>query len=397
MHRPDLTDPAFWTRAHAHTVVDDLRRTAPVHRDGSAEGPIWSVLSHRHAVTVLANSADFSSEGGSLLGTGPNPPAGSGRMIALSDPPVHRRLRDIAGPFFSPRAVTALEQRIRTLAAEIIEQAVEKQTLDFVSDIAAVIPMTVICDVMGVPSGDRPEVTQLCDRAFLSPSAQDRRVAHQELFAYLLDLAFERRARPRDDLVSAFATTRHADPLSLEDVVLNCDNIIVGGVQTVRHTAATSLQTLIDRPDAWRQIADGQVSTATATEELLRWTSVGVHVLRTVRRPTELAGQDLAAGDRVVVWVPAANRDPEVFEHPHELDLMRYPNRHLALGWGPHFCIGGLLARAELRILFEELVARVAHVDPTGPAEPALSLINLGLSTLPIRLHPARHASRRRP
>ncbi|TQS28846.1 cytochrome P450 [Microbispora sp. KK1-11] len=397
MSTVDLTDPRFWIRTDVHEHVAELRRQAPVQwHEAGADGPSWAVLSHRHAMEVLADADTYSSAGGSLLGGGPNPPAGSGRMMALTDAPDHRTLRDRAHRFFSPKGVARLERRVRDLTVELIERALEKETVDFVTEVAAVVPMTLVCELMQVPDADRPEVTRLCDEAFLMSSPERRRAAHQGLFAYLLDLAVERRARPGDDLVSAFAAEIEGSPsLSLEDVVLNCDNIIVGGVQTVRHTAAMSLHTLIRRPQSWCELSEAGASPQAAVEELLRWTSVGVHVLRTARRDAALGGRTVRAGDRVVVWIPSANRDETVFDRPGELDLSRRPNRHLALGWGPHFCIGAVLARLELRILLEELVARVGVMEQTGPAVPALSIINLGLASLPVRLGRHRPDTRR--
>lgn len=389
----DLTDPRFWVGRQAHQTVAHMRRQAPVRRhDTPSEGPIWSVLDYAHAVEVLGDAETYGSRGGSLLGTG-NPPAGAGRMMALAEAPRHREYRDRAAPFFSARAVRRIEDRVRALCAELIDAALGRERVDFVGEIAGVIPTTVMCEVMDVPVADRPEVVRLCDEAFLSASPDRRRAAHQELFAYLLELAVRRRADPGDDLVSALAADTGPRPaLTMEEVVLNCDNIIVGGVQTVRHTAAMSLHTLIEHPAAWARLADGEASTTSAVEELLRWTSVGVHVLRTARRDATLGGHRISAGDRVVVWVPAANRDPAAFPDPDELDLSRGPNRHLAFGRGPHFCIGALVARLELRVLLEELVARAERVAPAGAAVPALSIINLGLASQPVRLIPRRLA-----
>ncbi|XRQ05549.1 cytochrome P450 [Actinomadura welshii] len=390
----DLTDARFWIGRDAHATVARMRRAAPVQLHHTpTEGPIWSVLDYATAVEVLGDGAAFGSSEGSLLGTGPEAPAGSGRMMALTDAPRHREYRDRAAPFFSTRAVRRLEDRVRGLCVELIDRAVGRGTVDFVTEIASVIPMTVMCEVMDVPAADRPEVVRLCDEAFLSGSPDRRRSAHQGLFAYLMDLALRRRSRPGDDLVSALAAdTGDRPPLTVEEVILNCDNIIVGGVQTVRHTAAMSLHTLMRHPDAWERLSSGAADVDRAVEELLRWTSVGVHVLRTARRDTELAGRRIAEGDRVVVWVPAANRDDRMFERPDELDLDRSPNRHLAFGRGPHFCIGAMLARLELRLLLEELVRRVEAVEEAGAAVPALSIINLGLAAQPVRLTPRRSA-----
>ncbi|MEV7010098.1 cytochrome P450 [Streptosporangium sp. NPDC051022] len=378
----DLTDPGFWARDDAYPILDEIRREGAVQRhESAAEGPLWAVLTHREALAVLGDAGSFSSLGGSLLGTGHGPPAGSGRMMALSDPPRHRAYREPVVPFFSARRAAVLEERVRELTERVVERLLVHEKIDFVRDVGAVVPLTVMCDLMGIPDDDRDEIVDMCDQAFLGRNPAERRAAHQRLLPYLLQLAMERREEPGDDIISALATR-----LELDEVVLNCDNIIVGGIQTVRHTAAMAMLELIRHPDAWRELGE-KADPGLATDELLRWTSVGLHVLRTATTDVELAGQRIRAGDRVVVWTPGANRDAAVFEEPHRLDLARRPNRHIAFGWGEHYCIGGPLARTELRVLFTTLSTLVAEVEPLGAFEYNQSIINFGLDSFPVRLH----------
>ncbi|MFF4419077.1 cytochrome P450 [Streptosporangium sp. NPDC001559] len=378
----DLTDAGFWARDDAYAILDEIRGEGAVQRHESGqEGPLWAVLTHRESLAVLGDAKTYSSQGGSLLGTGYGPPAGAGRMMALSDPPKHRAYRDPVMPFFSAKRANRLEERIRDLTEGVIERLLVREKIDFVKDIGAVVPLTVMCDLMGIPDDDRDEIVAMCDQAFLGRNPAERRAAHQRLLPYLLQLAMERKAAPGDDVISALAAN-----LELDEVVLNCDNIIVGGIQTVRHTAAMAMLSLVRDTDAWREL-DGKADPKLATEELLRWTSVGLHVLRTAKTDTELAGQRIKAGDRVVVWTPGANRDTAVFEEPHRLDLNRHPNRHIAFGWGEHYCIGGPLARTELRVLFTELSRLVAEVEPLGEPEYNSSIINFGLDSFPVRLH----------
>ncbi|MFI6395111.1 cytochrome P450 [Nonomuraea sp. NPDC050547] len=379
----DLTDPAFWAAGNPHELVDDLRGQGAVQRhESAAEGPLWAVLTHREALEVLGDAQTFSSRGGSLLGTGQSPPAGSGRMMALTDPPRHRGYREPVAPFFTTRYASGLRGRLRELTERVVRRALEHEEIDFVREIGAKVPLTIMCDLMDIPDQDRDMVVGLCDRAFLGVTPAERRAAHQALLPYLLQLALARRDTPGADLVSAFAAT-----LDLDEVVLNADNIIVGGIQTVRHTAAMATLTLMERPGAWRALGECADLTR-ATDELLRWTSVGLHVLRTATRDVELGGQKVREGDRVVVWTPAANRDASVFDRPHRLDLERHPNRHLAFGWGTHYCIGGPLARAELRELFGALSRLVAEIEPLGAYRHNQSIINFGLDSFPVRLRP---------
>ncbi|MFC4908289.1 cytochrome P450 [Actinomadura gamaensis] len=389
----DLTEPDFWARDDCHALLAAMRREAPVQRHHSAsEGPLWAVLSYRHAAEVLADPATYSSRGGSLLGTGPDgPPAGTDRMMALSDPPRHRRYRDPALPLLSNRRAAALSGRVRELTGRVVRRALERGEIDFVRDIGAAVPLTVMCDLMGVAEADRDAIVRLCDQAFLAPDAERRRAAHQRLLPYLFREALARRDHPGDDLIGALSAPQpDGTRLSVEETVLNCDNIIVGGIQTVRHTAAMSMLALLRHPGHLRTMLDGDADPRRATEELLRWTSVGLHVLRTARRDTELGGCRVREGDRVVVWVPPANRDEAEFTAPGVLRLDRHPNRHLAFGWGPHYCIGAPLARLELTALFEALAEHVGAIEQTAEPVHNRSIINFGLESLRVTLRPAR-------
>lgn len=386
----DPTDPIFWFRSDAHDLVASLRRESPVVKHATRdEGTIWSLFSYDAASVVLDDPEVFSSEGGSLLGTGPFAPPGVGKMMALTDPPRHRELRSPVMPFLSSKSMGGLKARVHQLAERVVERAVELGDVEFVRDVASVLPMEVMCDLMGVPSSDRHDVVAMCDSAFLGQTRDERSAGHLRLMGYLFQLALDRRRAPRHDIVSAVATHRvHGELLPLEDVVLNCDNVLVGGVQTVRHAASMSLYTLLNHPGAWRALCEG-ADVGLAVEELLRWTSVGSHTVRTTKRAASVAGADIPAGERLVAWFTAANRDEAVFPRGDELDLSRPNNRHLAFGAGLHYCIGAHLARLELRMLLSELIRRVKTAEQTGSAVPNHSIIDLGLESLPLKLSPA--------
>ncbi|MEE1929013.1 cytochrome P450 [Streptomyces sp. TRM 70351] len=384
-----LTDPALWSTPGLPQTIDALRALAPVHRtETEDDGPVWSVLTYELSAQVLRDTRRYSSEGGSLLGTGTGRPAGAGRMMALCDPPRHRQLRAPATPFFSPGGVRGAARTIDELAGTLVREALRRGEVDLV-DLVSALPLEVMCDLLDVPDGDRPLVVRVCDAAFLGRTPEERRGGHQQLIPYLMHQVMRRRADPGDDLISAMAQYRAGGRLlPVEDVVLNLDNIVVGGVQTVRHTAAMSLLALIRDPALWRHLTDGAAEVGAAVDELLRWTSVGLHTLRTVTEETELGGRRLAPGDRVVPWIWAANRDPGVFERPHEIDFARSPNRHLALGLGAHYCIGAPLAKAELGALFTAVLRHTSRVELTGEPKYNGSIINFGLDACPVRLTP---------
>ncbi|MYU56232.1 cytochrome P450 [Streptomyces sp. SID7805] len=384
----DLTDPGLWSRPDLPAVIDALRAKSPVQRTETADdGPVWSVLSYELAAEVLRNTAVYSSEGGSLLGSGEGrTPVGSGRMMALTDPPRHRDLRAPATPFFSSGGVRNASRSIAELADSLVAEAVARGEVDLVDTVAA-LPLAVMCDLLEIPDEDRDMVVRVCDDAFLCRTPEERRAGHQRLLPYLFQQVLLRRADPGDDLISKVATYRvQGRPMPVEDVVLNLDNIVVGGVQTVRHTAAMGLLALVQHPELWRQLRDGEAEIGAALDELLRWTSVGLHTLRTASRDTELGGQLIRRGERVVVWTWAANHDAAAFDRPHDIILDRSPNKHLALGLGAHYCIGAPLAKAELEGLFSAMLRRVTEIRPTGPLRHNGSIINFGLDHFPVRL-----------
>lgn len=384
----DLTDPDLWSRPDLPAVIDALRAKSPVQRTETADdGPVWSVLSYELAAEVLRNTAVYSSEGGSLLGSGEGrTPVGSGRMMALTDPPRHRDLRAPAAPFFSSGGVRNASRSIAELADSLVAEAVARGEVDLVDTVAA-LPLAVMCDLLEIPDEDRDMVVRVCDDAFLCRTPEERRAGHQRLLPYLFQQVLLRRADPGDDLISKVATYRvQGRPMPVEDVVLNLDNIVVGGVQTVRHTAAMGLLALVQHPELWRQLRDGEAETGAALDELLRWTSVGLHTLRTASRDTELGGRLIRRGERVVVWTWAANHDAAAFDRPHDIILDRSPNKHLALGLGAHYCIGAPLAKAELEGLFSAMLRRVTEIRPTGPLRHNGSIINFGLDHFPVRL-----------
>jgi cytochrome P450 len=384
----DLSDTAFWQRLDLAACVDTLRAAAPVRRTVVAgDGPFWSVFSYGLAAQVLGDPV-FTSTGGSLLGSSPDGsvPAGSGRMMALCDPPRHRTLRSPVAPYFNARSTSKYGPRLEQLAQDAVRLGLDRGEADF-ADLIASVPLSVMSDLLDISPADRERVVALCDSAFLGTTAQSRRAGHQELLRYLFMHTIAHRHRPAGDLVSTLATHRlDGSLLPIEDVVLNLDNVLVGGVQTVRHTAAMGMLALLRHPDQLDTLWSGRAEMGAAVDELLRWTSSGLHVLRTATRDVVLGPAEVHAGDKVVVWTWAANHDPAQFDRPEELRLDRSPNRHLGMGWGPHYCVGSALAKAELAAIFSALRERVRTVELAGTPRYNKSIINFGLDELPVRL-----------
>jgi cytochrome P450 len=187
--------------------------------------------------------------------------------------------------------------------------------------------------------------------------------------------------------VSVLATARlDGRPLTPDEVLLNCDNLLVGGTENTRIAAAGGMLAFLEHPAEWRALGADPALFPLAVEEVLRWTSSATHIMRTATRPVILRGRQIGAGERVTLWNPSANRDEAVFDDPDRFDIRRRPNRHLALGAGEHFCLGSTLARFELRILYAELLRRGIRIEPDGTPVRLSSIVVNGLETLPVRL-----------
>ena len=341
---------------------------------------------------VYRDPVAFSSAQGILLRPdehGADP--GGGRTLALTDPPRHRQLRALVDDWFAVRAVRTLEAEIRDVASQVVVRSLERERCDFVTEIAARIPLYVICKMMGVPRDDWEDIFALTNQAFGAGDALTRRIAHLDIFQYFEDLVATRTQRPADDLVSALVVAEIDDrKLTPDEILLNCDNLLVGGTENTRIAAAGGMLAFLEQPAEWRILSDEPAVLPSAIEEVLRWTSTATHILRTATRPVVIRDRHIAAGERLTLWNPSANRDESVFADSDQFNVRRRPNRHLALGAGEHFCLGSTLARAELRLLYMELLRHTRQVELDG--EPVLisSIVVNGLERLPVRLLPAR-------
>jgi cytochrome P450 len=269
----------------------------------------------------------------------------------------------------------------------VVDEALESGTCDFVTDVAARVPLYVICRMMGVPSSDWDHLFMLTSQAFGASDPLTQRFAHLDIMSYFEELQAAKAANPGDDLVSILATSEiDGVRLTPDEILLNCDNLLVGGTENTRIAAAGGMLAFLEHRDQWDALAKEPELLPSAVEEVLRWTSTATHIMRTALRPTEIHGNQVAAGDRVTLWLPSANRDESVFDRPDEFDIRRKPNRHLALGFGEHFCLGSVLARAELRILYHELLHRDIQIELAGTPTRLTSIVVNGPEALPVRL-----------
>ncbi|MGK5636831.1 cytochrome P450 [Streptomyces sp. URMC 126] len=394
--RVDLLDPAPFGRNDFWSTFTWLRAHSPVHwhpEPGGDDG-FWVLSKHRDIVAVYADSDTFGSDRGMRLGSDPAAVAAvAQRMLIVSDAPHHPRLKRAFHQALAPQQMPGLEALVETVVGELVAEAVEEGELDFI-DLAKQLPNRVVCALMGIPRADWAWIGALTTDAFESPDETLRSRAHSEIFLYFIELLGERRARPGDDLVSRIAHDTLVDegegterPLSDEEIVVNCNGVLSGANETTRYSAAGAVHMFARLPEQWELLRSlGTPGIAPAVEEILRWTTPGVHALRTAVRDTEINGTRIAAGDRVTLWNVSANRDEDVFTDPHAFRVDRRPNRHVAFGHGRHLCLGARLARLELGALLAGMLTALDGFEPAGPARFNSSNFTWGITSLPVRL-----------
>lgn len=391
----NLADPGTHAARDLTGHYAELRRSQPLgwHPPPRSGAPgFWVLSRHEDVSTLCRDPARFGSSRGNVLDTllAGGDSAG-GRMLAVTDGERHTALRRILREPFTPEALAEIQRRIAAAAMNLVAQAVARGECDFAKDVAAGIPLNAICDLLGVAEEDRDFVLRCTSAALGSEdpegTAADARRAQGELLMHFAKITRARRAEPRADLITLLArgtdTVRPTD----DEAMLNCYSLILGGDETTRLAIIGAVQALIEHPDQWRALKAGDVSTAAATEEVLRWTVPAMHVGRTAMRDTRLHGRLIKAGDVVTGWLISANFDEEVFAAPGEFDLSRSPNRHLSFSHGPHFCLGLHLARIEISALLEALRTHVDRIEPTGTPQPIYSTFLHGYSSLPVHLY----------
>jgi cholest-4-en-3-one 26-monooxygenase len=391
----DLTDPEVFVSSVPHELFAELRRTSPVFWHEEKGGPgFWSVMRHNDLVTVNRDSATFSSyKGGSLMMSWEGEVLEQQRLMMLNmDPPMHTRYRRLVNKGFTPRMVHELEETITARTRGLVSEARAKGEFDFVSDIAAELPLQVIAELMGVPQPDRHKVFDWSNRMVGSndpeflEAPELATAAAMELFAYADALTVERKANPHDDLVSILAHAEiEGDQLSQLEIDLFFMLLAVAGNETTRNLLSHGMLALMENPDERRRLVAQPDLLDSAIEEMLRYASPVMHFRRTATRDTTIGGQPISEGDKVVFWHISANRDEDVFADPDRFDVARSPNDHVAFGGGgSHFCLGANLARVEIRIMFTEILASLPNLELAGDVQRLRSNFINGIKHLPV-------------
>ena len=382
----DLFDPAFYTGDPFPTYAE-LRRDAPVcWHEGAG---LWSVARHADVMTVSRDPKTFCSGKGVLANDRGRPIAGSDSIIYL-DPPDHHRYRKLVSSGFTPRRIAALESRVRELAAELLEGVEAGRPFDLVEQLSAPLPLLVIAELLGIPFDDRDRFKTWSDAvidAADEPGEETFTIA-AELWQYFEGVIDERRRSPSGDLISVVATAE-VDGELLTDLELNgfCMTLLVAGNETTRNLISGGVQALTEHPDQLAALAADPTLVPAAVEEMLRWVTPVLSFARTATRDVELGGQQVGAGDYVLMLYQSANRDEETFGPTAErFDIGRTPNPHVAFGFGEHFCLGASLARLEARIVFDELLRRFSTIELAGDPEWLGSTLMHSIVRLPVML-----------
>lgn len=384
----DLTDDSLFADNAFWPVLAWLREHDPVHWHETGGG-FWAVTRYADAMQVYRDAEVFSSRYGMQLGTNPDAVAAvSQRMLIVADPPDHTQLKRVMNRAVVP---SDFEGLIREVVQELIADALQAGALDIVEVIQR-LPTRVVCALLGVEREDWEWLGRTMTEAFEDSDELVRAVSHAEVFQYFTDLLKRRRANPGTDFVSRIATDRRETvdgerELTDEEIIVNCLGMMAGGNETTRYSAAGGLLALVREPEQWAMLrARGAAVVPTAVEEILRWTTPGVHAMRTAMRPARVGDRDIAVGDRVTVWNISANRDERAFPDPDRFRIDRTPNRHLALGGGRHLCIGAKLARLQLATFLEELAGNISKVELTDEPTFTASNFTRGCRSLPVRL-----------
>ncbi|HEX6931099.1 MAG TPA: cytochrome P450 [Streptosporangiaceae bacterium] len=403
----NLIDPDLYQRGGPpHDQFSWLREHAPVywHAYGGAEGwpGFWAVTRHEDIAYLSRRPELFSSARRLVVfGEVPEPGAAMQRLMMLNmDPPKHTRQRAFVNRGFTPRMIGRLEEHITQICRALIGDlrgrgGADRGRADFVTDIAAPLPLQVICELVGAPPEDRDRIYQLSnhlagadDPEFQSPTGQRlQHAAAMEIYAYAGQLAERRRAKPEDDIVTRLLQPNEAgEVLSDDEFDIFFLLLTVAGNETTRNAASGGMLAFFEHPEQWQRLIEDRELIPAAAEEIVRWVSPVNMFRRTATRDTELGGQPIAEGDKVVVFYASANRDEAVFAGPCEFDAGRDPNPHVGFGGGgPHFCLGKHLAVLELRVLLRTLTEMMPGIRLDGEAARLRSNFINGIKHMPVR------------
>ena len=384
----------IWSRVHAPIYWHEPTMHSP-----QGEG-FWVISRHEDAMAVITDPETFSSDKGGQRtggGTGLQDDRQAGAMMIWMDDPKHKRFRSLVNKGFHARTILALEGELRRRAVALIEAMPEDEPFDFVSRFSRDLPLQAICLLLGVPQHERAMLAEWVDAGVAEASGEIiARAYARKLRDYGLDLIAKKRANPADDILSTIIQARlepgeeghEGGSLTDRELVNFFMLLFPAGAETTRSAIGGGLHALIDHPNQMQRLRTADITQLrTAIDEMLRWTTPTIFKRRTAMRDVDFKGHRISEGDKVTYWEMSANRDEGVFADPFRFDTTRTPNPHLSFGFGTHVCLGSSLARMEMRIAFQELLARIETFTLEGPVDWMPSNRLLGIRHMPMSVH----------
>ncbi|MGA9400721.1 cytochrome P450 [Haladaptatus sp.] len=374
----------------------EMREQEPVRYDPVRH--VWDVFRYDDVKTILADDERFSVSPRNADGFQEPEGEEAGVMLdtmLLQDPPRHDELRGVVDDEFSPRSIRELEPRIRKLTTELLDEILgEGDEIDLVEEFAYPLPVIVIAELLGVPAEDRDQFKTWSD-AIVSAASEDENMEEfyerqgemrQEMAFYFVQLMEDRRENPQDDLISTLVNAEiDGEPLSHREILGTCILLLVAGNITTTNLITNAMR-CFDEDDTFDSLAGDDKALTTAIEEVLRYRSPVQAMTRVAMEDVTIGGETIEEGDRIVVWMGAANRDERKFDDADEFRADRVPNQHLGFGYSTHYCLGAPLARLEAKVALSELFSRVSNITiPETTFEPTRSSFIYGVDSLPIR------------
>ena len=398
-----VLESELWQDGPPHELFQEMRGKCPVHwteriTDYPFEAGFWSLTKAEDAQTVCRDWQTFSSEkGGFTVLSGGFSAQLTRSMFVAMDPPKHDRLKALFQTAFTPKRVAHHEDAIRAIVVRTLERAAAQDTCDLVSDVATPVAARVIGSFMGIPEEDDPAWAKLVSSTFsagdvdINPEGMKVLAERElpEIFERCGHMIAERREQPTDDLTSVLV---HAEvdgkKLEEHEIIMGFFLLMGAGNDSTKATYCSGMRALMEHPDQRQLVLDDPSLVTAAVEETLRMYPPFPHFRRTATRDTTIGTQQIKQGDKVVMWFASTNRDEDLYEDPDRFDVLRNPEHQAFGGGGRHYCLGAALARLELRILFEETLARFPHMTLAGQPEMVKSAFVNQLKALPVCLAP---------
>jgi cholest-4-en-3-one 26-monooxygenase len=399
----NLTDADLFQQGTPHHMFKVLRNQAPVYWHPEPDGPgFWAITKYHDLKWVSKNPGLFSSERHGTLRQDPSPsdlPAIQSIMLNM-DPPRHRQYRTLVNQAFTPRMIANLHGRVRAMVTQIINGVIERGECDFVEDVAALLPLEVICEMMGVPQEDRRHIYVLGNKmvGIDDPDLQadgnpivpgDAMAAFGEMFVYASNL-WKIAHETSDDTLAKALVNAELDGRKLDEMEFNFFFLLllIAGNETTRTVTTNGMIALLEHRDQLNDLEKDPSLVGSAVEEILRFAPAVHSFRRTATTDTELRGQNIRASDKMILWYPSANRDEEIFQDPDSFNIRRSPNDHVAFGFGEHYCLGANLARMELQEVFRGITMRFRNMTHAAPPRRLRSTFINGVKEMRVTFDP---------